>query len=76
MLLRSVCAFLDLLGTVFPSRGTVDISVFTGREVVTLSVVLVARNKVEVGLSTHREGAPPAATVSRDQIKRSNIIDM
>jgi len=70
-----VCALLDLLGTVFPPRGTVDMSVSTVLLVVTLSVVLVALNKVEVDLSTHREGAAPVATDGTGQFNQSYAVE-
>ena len=70
-----MCVLLDLLGTVFPPRGTVDISVSTVLLVVTLSVVLVALKKVEVDLSTHREGAAIAATDGTGQFIQSYAIE-
>jgi len=71
-----VCALLGLLGTVFPPRGIVDMSVSTVLLVVTVSVVLVALKKVEVGLLTHRECAAPAGTVSTYQFNQSYAIEM
>jgi len=45
LLLCSVCSLLGLLGTVFPSRGTVEMSVSTGLLVVAFSVEMVAAKK-------------------------------
>ena len=72
MLLCSVSSLLVLLGTVFLSHGTVEMSVSTGLSVVALSVEMVARKTKWTWVSRHIGKVQPEVQRS-NQIIKSHI---
>jgi len=60
-----------------PSCGSpACLTISPALHIVSVGVVLVALNTVEVGLWTRREGAAPYGTLSQDQFNKSHAIKM